>query len=277
LNKLNNGVDFHAKGGIRGTKFSYTSSAADYNFALQSHRIQRQQQGAHSNDNTMGRDDFALANFQSDYGMNSNHVGFGNPGYQVDFPVLQSSSSELSTENDDGQILPPMPENAFQESRLIPTGPNPYALNLSVSVSSTFNPASMNYNSGGGALPISSVLPISQPPTSSAYVNRSRPHGILQPVPHVRNNSLQNINIGEIPFVSGKDVTFNVITENILIMDIADQKDNHYRNERLEKQRQGMAGGSLFATSPRSFLMGIKTTLQDPAGTQSATPTVFSH
>jgi hypothetical protein len=35
------------------------------------------------------------------------------------------------------------------------------------------------------------------------------------------------------------------------------RKDFEYRVERLEKQRQNVEGGSLFVTSPRSFLMGF--------------------
>ena len=34
--------------------------------------------------------------------------------------------------------------------------------------------------------------------------------------------------------------------------------EHNYRAERLEKQRQTVVGGSLFVTSPRSFLMGLK-------------------
>ena len=34
--------------------------------------------------------------------------------------------------------------------------------------------------------------------------------------------------------------------------------DFEYRAERLAKQRQSVVGGSLFSTSPRSFLMGKK-------------------
>ena len=39
-----------------------------------------------------------------------------------------------------------------------------------------------------------------------------------------------------------------------------------YRAERLAKQRQSVEGGSLFCTSPRSFLMGKKTDMKRPSG-----------
>jgi hypothetical protein len=38
-------------------------------------------------------------------------------------------------------------------------------------------------------------------------------------------------------------------------------KNYNYKAERLDKQRQSIAGGSLFCTSPRSFLMGKKTAI----------------
>ncbi|VEU38426.1 unnamed protein product [Pseudo-nitzschia multistriata] len=172
-----------------------------------------------------------MRNPQSYYGnLASKYMGES----ETDYPLLQSTFSESSNEtvleqrdsfaSNDG-ILPPLPsEDLYDTPKEIPSGPNPYALKPSSSG------GTMNHNishvthsyAAPSPLPPAIVRPVSRPQPN--LVETSRPTqslpGILQ---QVHNNM-----------------------------------DLDYRSHRLEKQRQNVVGGSLFVTSPRSFLMGCK-------------------
>ena len=125
--------------------------------------------------------------------------------------------------NDNGYILPPLPSNAFENER-IPSGRNPYALRLSTHPEGYYSQHS-------------------QPPLSHQ-------HGYGYPTmtnPHFQ----QQASALQMPYSNHHN------------QQQQQQQQQHppydYHAERLEKQRQNVEGGSLFCTSPRSFLMGRKT------------------
>jgi len=158
-----------------------------------------------------------------------------------------------------------MPPNSFQEPRPLPTGPNPYALNLSVSTSSTYIPC-CNINPLAMEGPLPPTNPAFPPPFWSA--TRPPPPGILQPLNHTKeNNNIQNqFSVVDQGLKRGEGLmeTYSFesssCTDSYLDPPAHDAKNQkyEYRAERLEKQRQNVEGGSLFVTSPRSFLMGMK-------------------
>lgn len=143
------------------------------------------------------------------------------------------------------QILPPLPAHAFEKSETILSGPNPYALILDVSINSSF-PSKSNI-SPPSALPLPS--PRMRQNESSAFPTKFgrilSPHNASSVVVGIRANGL------------GQQSQEFVVDNNN-----NNDKLNHngYRAERLEKQRQNVQGGSLFVTSPRSFLMGLNKT-----------------
>jgi len=155
---------------------------------------------------------------------------------ETEYPLLQSTFSESSsetcfeqrdayppTQHDDG-ILPPLPsEELYDPPKKIPSGPNPYALKSSGSGGIINYPAFyVTHSYAAPAPPPAIVRPVSVPQPRVVDTSRATSHlpGILQQV----HNGM----------------------------------DLDYRSHRLEKQRQNVVGGSLFVTSPRSFLMGCK-------------------
>lgn len=144
------------------------------------------------------------------------------------------------------QILPPLPSNSFHKSESIPSGPNPYALKLSATTARSF-------------LPKATISPpLGAPLSSPSSQNHDAPslrgplqQGIMQP----QNRSYSFP--GCAPALGDQ-----LHQQPCAIFD--NKPDNEYRAERLEKQRQNVEGGSLFVTSPRSFLMGLnKSSLHD--------------
>jgi hypothetical protein len=267
---------------IRGNNFSYNNanvpSRYDGSFIPHNTQSQYQLQGMYSGYSNASADtgysrysDFIPSSGlnNSSYHMNNEYFGLrgGNSFGTTDFPSLQTSFSDSSNEMipgyDDNRILPPMPTNAFLDQRPIPTGPNPYALNTSTSGKSMFNPARLCPDSVRATLP-SAATSVS---LSVGAETRSHAPGILEPLQHVLSNSRQNTNVGEM--VMGPGTDFSCIRVDKSAGMNADQ-DNIYRAKRLEKQRQNVEGGTLFVTSPRSFLMGAKSSFHEPLATTSA-------
>ena len=143
--------------------------------------------------------------------------------HNVAYAQSQQQQQQLQQQQDQGhghgQILPPLPSNAlFHHPKQIPFGPNPYALKTSCSSSSS------------NSTTISSSNNISNTPSS--VIERS-----------VTRQSVM-------------DTTMNL--PGILQRSSNNHIEFDYRAQRLEKQRQNVVGGSLFVTSPRSFLMSCK-------------------
>ena len=148
-----------------------------------------------------------------------------------DYPMLQSSFSESSSDSvvytqnkhDNGILPPPPSEELLNRPNHILPGPNPYALKSSGSeMISNRNTEHVTHNYAA------------QTPKPDLVVSVSRPRPLL-----VESN--QNI----MPCLPGLQQAYNGV-------------DFNYREQRLEKQRQSVVGGSLFVTSPRSFLMSCK-------------------
>lgn len=139
------------------------------------------------------------------------------------------------------QILPPLPAHAFDREETILSGPNPYALNLGTSTTSSFLPKS--------TIPPPPALPLPSPrlkknetPIFPTKLGRIlSPHNASSLIVGSRNDGLGH-------------------KSQECVVDNNDKLNDGYRAERLEKQRQNVQGGSLFVTSPRSFLMGLNKT-----------------
>ena len=78
---------------------------------------------------------------------------------------------------------------------------------------------------------------------------------------HHKKVGQESISVGSDPLASNGVASFPS-QQNTIFHPTGPQNHNKhecsYRAERLAKQRQSVVGGSLFATSPRSFLMGLK-------------------
>ena len=133
-----------------------------------------------------------------------------------------SQLGEASVSND---ILPPPLPNVKSESPVFFEGPNPYALSTAVStLSNCFVDVSLS---------------LTDPSFYHSESMLSSKSG--------ESNSTSNSNTGEVGGAAARATASDVT---------AKPYDAH-KNQRIEKQRQMLAdGGSLFATSPRSFLMG---------------------
>lgn len=159
-----------------------------------------------------------------------------------DYPLLSSSFSESSSDtifeqrdayiqstHEDGILPPPPSEELFNRSNQVLSGPNPYALKSSGSGSvNNSNPAYVTHSYAAPNPASSIVLPVS----------RSLPH-LMDTTPNMT------------PCLPG-------ITQQS-----HNEFDFDYRAQRLEKQRQNVVGGSLFVTSPRSFLMSCTSSFSD--------------
>ena len=121
-------------------------------------------------------------------------------------------------------ILPPLPKPKSNKKDVIPSGPNPYALKHT-SRQGTYVPKITTDHKSFGTLFFGGGI------FSPLVDENLSPHTCPQPTQSNHPSKRNEVNEG----------------------------DNSYTAERLEKQRQNVEGGSLFVTSPRSFLMGIKT------------------
>jgi len=156
-----------------------------------------------------------------------------------DYPLLQSSFSESSSETIVEQrdvyaqskhvdsILPPPPsDELFNRPNQILPGPNPYALNsFGTGAINNSNPVYVTHSYAAPTPAPAIVLPVSRPP-----------------LPHLVDSAP-----GMAPSLPG-----------LVQQQTPNDGDFNYRAERLQKQRQNVVGGSLFVTSPRSFLMSCK-------------------
>jgi hypothetical protein len=163
------------------------------------------------------------------------------PKYNSNMPPPCPRNTNTNTSrpnNDNGYILPPLPTNAF-ENDPIPSGPNPYALKLS-----THPEGYYSQHPAGAAQqqpPLSSLSSRQQQQQDYGYIRPTMPNlqfqqqapSLQMPYSNHHNQQQQQ----QHPSAASYD----------------------YHTERLEKQRQNVEGGSLFVTSPRSFLMGRKT------------------
>ena len=194
-----------------------------------------------------------------------------------DFPALQPSYSDSSSEaiymenqppsqytipdscnNDLGgnQILPPMPvsKESAPKDNPMSRGPNPYALKPNPYVDGNL---SHHQPSRSSNLDERTMMT-----ETTNFVCGNSVNTPSKPSASPARPSKQKGAVGG--RVSGNKDTyyyhpcdqFNQRNRNRHIE--RDQPSNDYRAERIEKQRQTVEGGSLFVTSPRSFLMGWK-------------------
>jgi hypothetical protein len=141
---------------------------------------------------------------------------------------------------DNGLILPPLPVQAFR-TEPIPSGPNPYALKSATQQQQQphhqdkFYPQQPSMQRDSMYMPAPArQQPLPQTATANHFFNNNHSHHHHQ---HHHNNNNNN------------NAPQNYGNQNY-----------DYRAERLEKQRQTVVGGSLFVTSPRSFLLGLRDT-----------------
>lgn len=197
----------------------------------------------------------------------------------------------------DGQILPPLPSQSFQNPP-ITSGPNPYALKL-VAHENTHN-SDYKYNQptrsnqrthhdmtgmdvmGGYSTP---MKPYATPSyhhtfqtasyaTTSTSTTNSNDHNCGTSSNNSSNNNNRCTTTMPPPLSRSNCYPYNQFIapfqQNKNHVDQPNQNQNHninnnastendYRSERLQIQRQTVEGGSLFVTSPRSFLMGKRT------------------
>jgi hypothetical protein len=174
-------------------------------------------------------------------------------------PNTQNSYSDSSTEGamdrrmfqpaqpfpnnrDNGVILPPLPAQAFR-TEPIPSGPNPYALKVATQQQQqqqpprhhqdNFYPQHPSMQRDSMYMPAPArQQPLPQTTTATHFFNNNN---------NSNNNHSHNNNNNNAPQNYGN-------------------QNHDYRAERLEKQRQTVVGGSLFVTSPRSFLLGLRNT-----------------
>lgn len=272
-NKYSSVGNYHGNGATRGNKHSYNNmTSSNYEIGGVSQTSHYQLPCVYSDLSGSTLSTFPYSSYNSSDCFGRSMVS--SYGETMDHPVLQNSLSDSSNEiilgHDDSQILPPMPRDAFQQQRPIPLGPNPYALNAAVSARSTsLPPINTGYNCTSTALSNSAI---SLPSTASSTASdpETRPAGILQPLSHTRGHSRHNINVTEMFAEVPKETAFVSLDKSVVTIP---EEANDYRAERLEKQRQTVEGGSLFVTSPRSFLMGVKTSFHDSA---PGAPTVYS-
>jgi hypothetical protein len=141
--------------------------------------------------------------------------------HDVAYAQSQQQQQQQQQDQGHGQILPPLPSNAlFHHPKQIPFGPNPYALKTS-----------------GSSISNSTTI-------SSSNNIFTTPSPVIE-----RSETRQSA-------ISVVDTTMNL--PGILQRSNNNHIEFDYRAQRLEKQRQNVVGGSLFVTSPRSFLMSCK-------------------
>jgi len=177
-----------------------------------------------------------------------------------DYPVIQPSFSDSSSEgvpdprvferprpmarNMDGSlILPPLPANAFY-SEPVPSGPNPYALKTDSHEHFQHQQQQQHghyeprmYSSS--FMPANSHCGTNNMSTNTNNNSNSNGNNFIQP----HQQHYPNV------------MSLRIHTENTVVAPPPMQQN--YKAARLEKQRQNVVGGSLFATSPRSFLFGL--------------------
>jgi len=184
---------------------------------------------------------------------------FVDPSLQGNVPFsAEYDNNSTSSRSNNSKILPPLPSNIFNNES-IPLGPNPYALKLTShdhnnmfhtqeNLPHILTPSDMtattNKFMGGYATPMKNVMP----PQGNHYP--------LQCFSNIDNRSTHS-NMGPPP--PRPKLPFGIQNPKLTvgsIIPVAKCSENDYRAERLQIQRQTVEGGSLFVTSPRSFLMG---------------------
>ena len=216
----------------------------------------------------------SFSDSSSDFG--ADPIGQGGMFWQLDSDSSSSHSGRSSLRNfttgNNNQILPPLPTNVF-ENEATPSGPNPYALR-------SHNHEKLdNY-----IVPAGENLPHFQEPKS--YPNYPKlMSGYATPMkislqPPYNNPSYPSLQCHSNSFENGQDLKDCSVSSSMgpppprpkpvlsmsnlnLSMNINTTESlsggntpHDYRAVRLEIQRQNVEGGSLFMTSPRSFLMG---------------------
>jgi len=150
----------------------------------------------------------------------------GAPGTVVaDCGRHNRNHSQLRQASGSNDILPPPLPNVKSESPVFLEGPNPYALSTAVStLSNCFVDVSLS---------------LTDPSFYHSESMLSSKSG--------ETNSTSNSNTGRVGGTAARTTT----------SDGTIKPYDAHKNQRIEKQRQMLAdGGSLFATSPRTFLMG---------------------
>jgi hypothetical protein len=208
---------------------------------------------------------------------------FSDSSSEFGLHTSDSYSSIGSTGNltNNNQILPPLPSNSFQ-NEYIPCGPNPYALkpatydNTNNMVFSRENLPHFHEPShymmttatkfaGGYATPMKNLNPThlhhnSYPLQSYSdniengiiHMKDRNTHPAMGP-PVARTKLLSSGMANHTNYNNSNNNNNNSCSSGITV---TCSRENNYRAERLEIQRQTVEGGSLFVTSPRSFLMG---------------------
>jgi hypothetical protein len=201
---------------------------------------------------------------------------FGTDPISQDFLIPASDSYGYGGDiMNNNQILPPLPSNAFH-NEYIPSVPNPYALKPSIYDNTNnmmyarenfpqFHEPSYNMTAtkfaGGYATPMKNLAPPhlhhNSYPLQCHYYNiengmnmmnmkDGNPNPTMGP-PAARPKLLSGI---------ANQASYSTNITNSSNIPVTCSSDSDYRAERLEIQRQNVEGGSLFVTSPRSFLMG---------------------
>jgi hypothetical protein len=169
----------------------------------------------------------------------------------VDTNTNSSKGGALLLSNENlgvGQILPPLPSDVFEKHRPIPSGPNPYALKLS-----------------SGLKTATAII--------DAVGNVPDEGRVLQP--RQSNLSLKIETIADDETASHTPFSINKgnhRTSHASNINKALDDKGHHRAaaEQIRKQSKMVEGGSLFVTSPRSFLMGVRTANSLPASFSSS-------
>jgi hypothetical protein len=203
----------------------------------------------------------------------SNEICFSYP--ETISTSLSSSSSSSSSEF----ILPPLPANALdEESPTVLNGPNPYALNSFVHPSAVSMPPN-------AIIDESSRPPSDQNKKWNDHVEQRQQQQMARDSAnnvevHIPDHCLYteaHLNCSVHPQQPKSHVAPIITYQNDFPVPASNDEDDDdninlsslesleygysYRSARIERQRQMMAqGGSLFVTSPRSFLLGWRKT-----------------
>lgn len=174
------------------------------------------------------------------------------------FPDFESDSISMISNS---QILPPLPSNALK-NETFPMGPNPYALKL------TNCENNLNiFHTGENVPHFQSPAELTATMFTGGYAT-SMKNSIIPPSQHNYPlpcySSIDNLNASMGPPPPRPKLVLGIQNPRPATIAIARSSENEYRAERLEIQRQNVEGGSLFVTSPRSFLMGKRSITAEP-------------
>jgi hypothetical protein len=182
-----------------------------------------------------------------------------NPSFQaISFHVNQGTYA-----NQVNQILPPM-QQPKQEQPTMLGGPNIYALQTTHSQNNSYNQDNSYISYPSNDFNVNTTHYVANINYQNYYLDHNNHANNLRLAP-----DLVSHHKGNVPAIfhsENQDSSYPVLPPRnikpnlkLVTKTTVSRPDITYRNERIEKQRQMMSeGGSLFVTSPRSFLMGWK-------------------